>query len=105
MRCHAYEQPLHVFAFFPCVLCMLYVWKVRVLRMYHLTFSWFVPYAKHGHSVIYYSFGGGSDRPINIHEINCHGNESRLIDCGHEVYTYFYCHHSENVAIVCDGKT
>ena len=51
-----------------------------------------------------YSYGGGADRPINMHEINCNGSESRLIDCEHEVYTYFYCHHSENVALACDGK-
>ena len=39
-----------------------------------------------------------------MHEINCAGNESRLIDCERHVYTHFYCHHSENVAIACDGK-
>ena len=50
------------------------------------------------------SFGGGSRLPINLHEINCAGNESRLIDCEYEVYTHFYCHHSQNVAIVCDGE-
>ena len=50
------------------------------------------------------SNGGGSENPINIHEINCVGNESRLIDCDSHVYTHFYCHHSENVAIACDGK-
>ena len=51
-----------------------------------------------------FSFGGGSALPINLHEINCHGNESRLIDCEYEVYTNFYCHHSQNVAIACDGE-
>ena len=50
------------------------------------------------------SHGGGSENPINVHEINCTGNESRLIDCERHVYTHFYCHHSENVAIACDGK-
>ena len=50
------------------------------------------------------SLGGGSNRPINIHDPKCTGNESRLIDCEHEVYTYFYCNDEENVGIVCDGK-
>ena len=50
------------------------------------------------------SYGGGSENPINIHEINCVGNESRLIDCERHVYTYFYCRHSENVAISCDNE-
>ena len=59
---------------------------------------------KYKDMVDYCSYGGGSDRPINIHEINCNGNEDRLIDCDYEVYTYFYCHHSENVAIACDGE-
>ena len=51
-----------------------------------------------------FSFGGGRKYPINLHEIYCHGNESRLIDCEYEVYNHNYCHYSENVAIVCDGK-
>lgn len=54
--------------------------------------------------VTFHSYGGGFELPINIHEINCAGNESRLIDCEYEVYTHFYCHHSENVAIACDGE-
>lgn len=54
--------------------------------------------------VNHFSFGGGSTSPINIHRIDCVGNESRLIDCDQEVYTHFYCHYSENVAIFCDGE-
>jgi len=51
-----------------------------------------------------HSFGGGSNLPINLHEINCQGNETMLIDCDYEVYAFFYCHHMENVAITCNGK-
>ena len=54
--------------------------------------------------VDYYSYGGGSDRPINMHKVNCNGSEDRLIDCEYEVYTYFNCHQSENIAIACDGE-
>ena len=55
--------------------------------------------------VTFYSLGGGSDRPIKLHNITCSGNESKLINCELEVYTYFYCNHSENVGLVCyDGK-
>ena len=54
--------------------------------------------------VAFCSLGGGSGRPISIHNVTCIGNESKLIDCEHEVYTYFYCDHLENVGLVCDGK-
>ena len=50
------------------------------------------------------SFGGGSSLPINLHEINCQGNETMLINCDYEVYAFFYCQHSENVAITCNGE-
>jgi len=49
------------------------------------------------------SFGGGKNLPINLHEINCQGNETMLINCDYEVYAHFYCEHSENVAIICNG--
>ena len=51
-----------------------------------------------------YSYGGGRDKPINVHEINCFGYENSLVDCDRHVYTHFYCDYTENVAIVCDGK-
>ena len=54
--------------------------------------------------VAFCSLGGGSGQPINIHNVTCIGNESSLIDCEHEVYTYFYCDHSENVGLLCDGE-
>ena len=54
--------------------------------------------------IISFSFGGGNALPINLHEIHCRGNESRLIDCEYEVYSEFYCHSSQNVAITCDGE-
>lgn len=55
--------------------------------------------------VPFHSLGGGArTQSINIHDVRCIGNESRLIDCEHEVYTYFYCDHTEDVGIVCDGK-
>ncbi|XP_065884217.1 scavenger receptor cysteine-rich type 1 protein M130-like isoform X2 [Dysidea avara] len=55
-----------------------------------------------GSTEILKNFGGGSSLPINLHEINCQGNETMLINCDYEVYAFFYCQHSENVAITCN---
>jgi len=81
---------MHVFV----CLCIVY-------QLYYQDFSDYL-------SIVYLtlscSFGGGNNLPINLHEINCQGNETKLINCDYEVYAHFYCYHSENVAITCNGE-
>ena len=46
------------------------------------------------------AFGGGANEvPIHMDNVQCSGNESRLVDCTHT--TYHNCFHVEDAGVVC----
>ena len=51
------------------------------------------------------TFGGYSDGPIWLDNINCLGNESFITECDHSGWGVSNCYHSEDVVVNCfDGK-
>ena len=48
------------------------------------------------------SLGEGKG-PILLNDVSCLGNESRLVDCAYNTFT-FICDHSNDVGVVCFGK-
>ena len=46
-------------------------------------------------------FGPGSG-PIFLEQVNCDGNEDRILDCSAS-YGLHSCTHADDVAVVCEG--
>ncbi len=49
------------------------------------------------------TFGVGSG-PITLDNVVCAGTEDNLLSCSHNQIFQHNCNHSEDVAVVCDGK-
>ena len=45
-------------------------------------------------------FGGGNG-PIWMDRVSCLGNESSILDCGHDDWGNSYCSHYEDAGVVC----
>ena len=46
---------------------------------------------------------GKGEGPILLNDVSCRSNETRLVDCTYDHFT-FYCDHSNDVGVVCFGK-
>ena len=47
---------------------------------------------------------GSSSGPITLDNVVCMGSEDNLLECSHNEILQNNCDHSEDVAVVCDGK-
>ena len=50
-------------------------------------------------------FGGENTLPILLDDVECNGNETRLIDCTHAGTNIHNCLHSEDAGVKCRAAT
>ena len=45
--------------------------------------------------------GGPRHIPIHLDDIDCAGDESRLVDCNHATWGEHSCNHEADLAVIC----
>ena len=51
------------------------------------------------------SYHGNGTGSIWLSEVNCEGTERTIDDCPHPPFSKHYCDHSNDVGVICDGKS
>ena len=63
-----------------------------------------IPFPPPGASAISFAFFGQGTGSIWLDNVQCTGNETRLIDCPHDTIGSHNCFHSDDASVRCQRK-